>query len=121
MNRYFYNDAFYTPKELSDISGIPAHTIRDRLRRGYSVDQAVSESPVFPSVLDFCNASYYDDWIDHSVNYVYGIYWNWCNANQYPHQDIRCFTRQIMEIYPMLKVIPCKKDGKCVRMIRERK
>ena len=41
MAKYELRGKWYTPNELSEICGIPAHTIRDRLRRGYTVEEAV--------------------------------------------------------------------------------
>ena len=35
----------YTIKELSELSGIQPDTLSDRLRRGYSVEQADAELP----------------------------------------------------------------------------
>ena len=41
MHKLFYKGNWYTAKELADKSGIPAHTVRDRLRRGFSIEEAV--------------------------------------------------------------------------------
>ena len=61
--RYEYDGSWYTPNELSEMSGIPAHTIRDRLRRGYSVEEAIKPIATQESVKEFCESSYWKDWI----------------------------------------------------------
>ena len=40
--RFLYNGAEYTARELSEISGLHIDTIRKRLRKGMSVEDAVS-------------------------------------------------------------------------------
>jgi hypothetical protein len=120
LARYELNGNWYTPNELSDKSGIPAHTIRDRLRRGFSVEEAVQVSPVHNSVRAFCEASWYEDWIGMSTSDLYKIYWKWCISNGYSSIPIQGFSRQLLSMYPMLKVVPIRKDGKCYRMLRLR-
>lgn len=120
MAKYEFKGGWYTPNELSEMSGIPAHTIRDRLRRGYSIEEAITEVPTQTSVKEFCDASLWEDWIGMSVSDLYEIYWGWCIRNGYTSLQKQGFSRQIMNIYPMLKTVPTKKDGKCYRIIRMR-
>ena len=40
-----YNGRLYTYRELQELSGIGCNTIRLRIRRGWPVEQAVSEPP----------------------------------------------------------------------------
>lgn len=118
--KYLYKDSMYTINELEDISGISAATIRARLRSGYSVEQAIMDIPIHESISEFCDASYYKDWIGISTLYLHEIYWNWSISQGYSPIHIKGFTRQIMKLYPNLKVVPIN-DGKCYhRMIRER-
>ena len=119
--KYEYNGKLVSIKELSDRSGIAAHTIRDRLRRGFTIDEAIKIKPTLESVKDFVDASYYQDWIGLSISAVYEIYWEWCTKNGYT--DIiqkQGFSRQLMSYFPMLKVVPTRKGDKCYRIIRER-
>ena len=103
------------------MSGIPAATIRDRLRRGYSVEEAISPQPTFDSVKQFCEVSWYEDWIGMSTSNLYHIYWEWCIRNEYTPIHSKGFTRHVMKLYPNLKVIPTKdRDGKYHRIIRLR-
>lgn len=120
MARYELNGAWYTPNELSEMSGIPAHTLRDRLRRGYSVSEAIKPTAVQDSVKEFGEASYYMDWIGMSMSDLYEIYWNWSVRAGYSPIHIQGFSRQLMSIYPMLKTVPTKRGDKCYRIIRLR-
>ena len=120
MARYEFNDAWYTPNELSEMSGIAAHTIRDRLRRGYSVGEAVKPTAVHESVKEFGEASYYMDWVGLSMNDLHQIYWKWSISNGYSPLHIQGFSRQIMSMYPMLKTVPTKRGDKFYRIIRLR-
>ena len=83
MNRYVYKDRMWTVNELSDISGIAPATIRDRLRRGYTVDEAIQITPTIESVKEFTHASWWKDWIGMETVYLQKIYWNWCIEEGY--------------------------------------
>lgn len=121
MIRLEYKGLTYTVNELSEISGIPSATIRDRLRRGYSINDALSPQPIVDSVKKFCEGSWYEDWIGESTSYLYEIYWKWCIRNGYTPIQSKGFTRQVMKLYPNLKSVPTKdKDGKYSRIIRLR-
>lgn len=121
MSKLLYNDDWYTIKELSEMSGIKEPTLRDRLRRGYPVHIAVKPIPMYESVEDFCESSCYEDWIGMSISDLYTIYWNWCVSHEYHPTSKQGFSRQIMLVYPMLKIVPIKIKGKCHRLIRVRK
>jgi hypothetical protein len=118
--RYEYNGSWYTPNELSEISGIAAHTIRDRLRRGFTVEEAVKVIPVQDSVKAFCEASWYEDWIGVSINDLHEIFWKWCISNGYNPIQKQGFSRQLFSMYPNLKIVPSKRGDKCERIIRKR-
>lgn len=118
MNRYVYRDRMLTVNELSEMSGVAAHTLRDRLRRGFTVEQAVRPIPVHDSIEHFCEASYYKDWIGMSINDLYEIYWKWCVSHQYQPTTKQGFSRQLKTIYPQLKTVPTAKGNGCKRIIR---
>ena len=120
MARYELNGKWYTPDELSEISGIKAHTIRDRLRRGYSVEEAVRVAATLDSVKEFGESSWYEDWIGMPVDDLHKIYWKWCIEHGYSPIQKQGFSRQLMGIYPMLKTVPTKRGDKCSRIIRMR-
>lgn len=120
MAKHFYNGGWYTPNQLSELSGIPAHTIRDRLRRGYSVEEAVKPIATHDSVKEFSDSSWYEDWIGMSINDLHEIYWKWCVSHGYTPIQKQGFSRQLMAMYPMLKTIPTKRGDGCVRIIRLR-
>jgi hypothetical protein len=118
--KYEYNGSWYTISELSDISGIKGHTIRDRLRRGFTVDEAVKLAPTQNSVTEFCEASWWNDWIGQSTVELYQTFWRWCMSNGFTPMSQQGFTRQVLSMYPQLKLVPTKRDGGAVRIIRER-
>ena len=118
---YHYNDSWYSIQELAEMSGVRDVTIRDRLRRGYTIEQAVKQVLTDDTVEMFNAASWWEDWIGISTSYLYKIYWNWCVSNGYTPISQISFTRQLMKMYPNLKVVATRKrDGSCVRVIRER-
>lgn len=120
MAKYHLNGKWYTPNELSEICGIPAHTIRDRLRRGFAVEEAVKPVAIKDSVKEFALASWWQDWIGMPISDLHEIYWKWCVSNQYTPLSKQGFSRQLMGMYPMLKTVPTKRDNKSNRIIRLR-
>lgn len=120
MAKYEVNGNWYSVAELSERSGIPPHTIRDRLRRGYTVEEAVKPVATHESVKEFCGASLYSDWIGMPIDDLYKIYWQWCIKNGYTAIQKQGFSRQIMGMYPVLKTVPTKRGNKCCRVIRKR-
>lgn len=120
MAQYHLNGKWYTPNTLSEISGIPAHTIRDRLRRGYSVEEAVKPIATHDSIREFSESSWYEDWIGMSINDLHEIYWKWCVSNEHTPISKQGFSRQLFSMYPMLKIVPTKSGDKCSRIIRMR-
>ena len=120
MARYELNGKWYTPNELSEISGVAAHTIRDRLRRGYPVEEAVKVIPAQNSVREFAEASWYRDWIGMPINDLHKIYWKWCVSHGYTPVGVQGFSRQLLSMYPMLKTIPTTMGDRCCRVIRMR-
>ena len=118
--RHLLNGNLYTIKELAGISGIKEATIRDRLRRGYPIEQAIKITATNESVEQFCEASWWEDWIGMPITYLYEIYWKWCIENRYTALQKQGFSRQIMSVYPMLKTVPTKRGDKCHRVIRLR-
>ena len=120
MKRYEYRGNWYSIKELSEISGIAPATIGDRLRRGYTVEQAVRITATKECVEQFCEASWYGDWIGLSTTEVYEIYWKWAIRENYSPLSKQGFSRQLFKLYPNLKVVPITRSDGCYRIIRER-
>lgn len=118
MMRYEIKGSWYTVNELAEMSGLLPHTIRDRLRRGYSVEEAIKVTATQDSVKEFCAASCWEDWIGKSVNDLFEIYWGWCMSNGYTPSTKQGFSRQLLSMYPMLKTIPTKRGNRCCRVIR---
>lgn len=120
MARYELNGEWYTPNELAEMSGVMAHTIRDRLRRGFTVAEAIKPSALQESVREFGEASYYQDWIGMPMSELHKIYWRWSISNGYSPLSVQGFSRQIMSMYPMLKTVPMTSGDKSRRIIRLR-
>lgn len=118
MKQYEVNGCWYTIKELSELSGVQPHTLRDRLRRGYSVEQAIQPTIINESVREFGAASNYLDWIGMSISDLYKIYWRWVVSSGYHPTTKQGFSRHLMKLYPMLKTVPTR-QGECyARVIR---
>lgn len=118
MKIYEYDNKIYTIKQLSELSGIAPATLRDRIRRGYSVEQAVKAAPTNDSVQAFCDASWWEDWIGMENSYLHKIYWNWSISNGYFPVPLKTFIKEIMTIYPQLQIVPSKKGNRYCRIIR---
>ena len=118
--RHFLNGKQYTIKELAGMSGIKEATIRDRLRRGYPIEQAIKITATNESVEQFCEASWWEDWIGMSITYLYEIYWKWCIQNGYTALQPKGFSRHLFQLHPNLKTVPNRINDKCVRIIREK-
>ena len=120
INSYPYRGKVYTIHELAEISGIAPATIRYRLRRGYTIDEAVKTVATDESVFQFAEASWWEDWIGMPISGLYRIYWSWCVSNGYTPLQKQGFSRQLVGMYPNLKVVPSRIDGNSCRVIRER-
>jgi hypothetical protein len=120
MKQYNYNGNWYTVKQLSELSGIAPATIRDRLRRGYPVEQAVKITATNESVERFSEASWWEDWVGMSISDLHKIYWKWSVSNGYTPLPIQGFSRHLFQLHPNLKTVPIRIADKCHRMIRLR-
>ena len=118
--KYYFNDSWHTVNELAEMSGIAPHTLRDRLRRGYSIEQAIRPVVVNESVERFCEASWWEDWIGMPISDLHKIYWKWCIAYGYIPLSTQPFSRHLMQLNPQLKTVPIKQLGKYHRVIRLR-
>ena len=120
MNHYNYKGFVYTINELSEMSGIAPATLRDRFRRGYSVEQAVRPVTTCDSVEQFNEASHWEDWIGMPVRDLYQIYWKWCMSNGHTPAPIQGFSRHLFALNPWLKTVPNRRGNKSFRVIRKR-
>ena len=120
MAKYCLNGKWYTTTELSELSGIAPHTLRDRLRRGYSIEQAIRPALTDISVEQFSEASWWEDWIGMPINDLHTIYWKWCISHGYTPLPKQSFSRHLMHLYPQLKSIPNRVNGVTQRVIRLR-
>lgn len=119
MNIYNYKGVEYTIKELSEMSGIQPHTLRQRLRNGYDLVNALKQKPIHTSVEVFCEDSWYRDWESLTIDEVYQIYCNWCDKNDYNITPKQTFGKEIQMLYPIYTV-PTFNKGSYMRVIRLR-
>jgi phage/plasmid-associated DNA primase len=96
------------------------HTLRDRLRRGYTVEQAVRPYPVHDSVEQFYEASCVTDWVGMSINDLYEIYWKWSVSHGFTPTTKQGFGRQLKSMNPAIKTVPTQKGEGYKRIIRLR-
>ena len=117
-----YHGKHYTVEELSELSGIKPATIRDRLRRGYSVEESMQDIPTDDSIKAFTHASWWEDWLNMPISYLHKIYSDWCIENEYTPVNKQRFSMQLMRMYPNLKVTSKRvgRQYKCQRVIVER-
>ena len=118
--KHEFRGKYYTVNELSELSGIQPATLRDRLRRGYSVEQAVKPVATNESVEQFAEASYYLDWIGMSIDDLHKIYWRWSIEHGYSPLQKQGFSRHLLKLCPQLKTVPNRINDKCQRVIRLR-
>lgn len=120
MMKFAYRGNIVTVNELAEMSGVRPHTFRDRLRRGYTVEQAVRPYPVHESVEHFYEASCVTDWVGMPINDLYEIYWKWCVSHQFTPTSKVGFSRQLKSMNPAIKTVPTQKGDGCKRIIRLR-
>ena len=120
MSKYEFRGQLYTIQELSELSGIAPATIRDRLRRGYSIEQATRPVVTNESVEQFSEASWWEDWIGMSISDLHKIYWKWSVSHGYTPLQTQPFSRHLLQLYPQLKTVPIYQTGKYQRVIRLR-
>lgn len=118
--RLAYRGEVCTINQLSEMSGIAPATIRDRIRRGYTVEEAVKDAITHDSVREFDAASHWEDWIGMSTSELHEIYWRWCVSNGYTPLQSRGFTRHLVKIHPIFKVISTKTPTGYARILRLR-
>lgn len=118
--KHEFRGKYYTVNELSELSGIQSATLRDRLRRGYSVEQAVKPVATNESVEQFVEASYYLDWIGMPINDLHKIYWRWSIEHGYSPLQKQGFSRHLLKLCPQIKTVPNRINDKCKRVIRLR-
>lgn len=115
MKRYYYRDNWYTVKEIASMTGVEYVRLLQRLYNGYSIEQAVTDNPLRESVLEFFQASHWEDWVDETSDAVYTIYWQWCVKHGHNPECKNVFMKSVRQCYPQLTTVPNR--GK--RYIRE--
>lgn len=109
MKFYEYRNQLYTMRELADLTGVNYTTMVERLKRGYTVEEAVADEPRVPdSINAFVEASYPPDW-DGMVNAdLYKAYAKWCDRNDYRAESNVQFARCVKKVIPTLRTVPSR-------------
>lgn len=124
MKQYLYNGQLYSGKELAELSGVKYTTLMERIKRGYSVEEAIADGTRVPeSILVFCDEYDPADWNGLENGQLYMTYRAWCIENNYiPETQVhfsRSLKRQLGERY---HIVPTRvtTDGviKYKRLIR---
>lgn len=109
MKQYLYRGNTYSIRELSEISGIKYTTLAERLKRGYTVDEAVCGNTRIPeSIIQFDNHSDYTDWDGLVSEQVYKIYISWCLKHHFNVESKVHFTRCIKRLHPNIRFVPTR-------------
>lgn len=117
---YDYRGGKHTIEELSAMSGYSTKQLRNRLYRGFSIEQAMREVPMHDSVVAFDEASYWGDWIGMAIEDLYQIYWKWCVNNDWHPVTKRQLSSELLPRYGLQTVSMATPDGKSQRYVRER-
>ena len=104
MNKYEYKGVEYTINELSEMSGIQPATLRQRLRSGYDLTNALKEKPIHTSVELFSEASWWMDWDGKTIEELYRIYSNWCDKHCYRTVPKQTFGKELQLLFPIYTV-----------------
>jgi hypothetical protein len=109
MKQHLYKGNLYNTKELSEICGVKYTTLAERFKRGYTVEEAISDVPRIPeSILQFDSHSDYTDWDGLTSERLYEIYIAWCLKNQMTVESKVHFTRSIKSLHPNVRIVPTR-------------
>lgn len=115
MKNLVYKNQVYNAKELSDLTGIKYGTLCDRLRRGYTVEEAIADQQRIPeSIIEFVQASHPPDWEGHVNEEIYFQYMRWCENHEpkFEYESIVHFMRSLKKAVPTLRVVPSRIKNK---------
>lgn len=123
MRHFNYNGQTFTLRELSEFTGIKYTTLSERLKRGYTLEEAIADGCKVPeSITEFVNASYPKDWHGLENSELYQIYSKWCSNNGYQKEAMIHFMRMLKRVVPNLRIVQTRVsyyDGKVnKRLIR---
>lgn len=106
MKKLLYDSRLFNLRELSEFCGVNYTTLCNRLRRGYSIEEAVAYDQRVPaSVSRFLYESHPPDWDGMTNEAVYKIYFNWCIKNNYPIESKIHFIRTLKQCLPNMRVV----------------
>ena len=109
MKNLIYQNEVYNARELAEKTGVNYGTLCARLNRGYTVEEAVADTPRIPkSIIEFMRASHPPDWNGLSSYELFDIYVDWCLAHDYEPEAIVHLIRSLRRLLPNMKVIPSK-------------
>lgn len=111
MKNFLYKDELYSGKELAAKCGIKYTTFMERIKRGYTVEEAVQTDYKIPdSIKAFDDASNYFDWNGMTNAELYDIYRKWCmkEDHKYPVESDVHFGRSIRLLHPNIRIVPTR-------------
>ena len=109
MKYYEYKGKMYTLSELSKLSGVKYTTLAERLNRGYTVQQAISDhAKISDSVQGFVDASTPSDWDGLPNEELYKLYRNWCLRNDFQPESQVHFSRCLRRLVANLRIVPSR-------------
>lgn len=107
MKYYEYGDGMTTIQELSNKYGIKYTTLVERLKRGYTVEEAIAGERMPESVKQFVDNSYPPDWNGLLNEDLYKRYVEWCDKHDFERESQVHFSRCLKKLVPMKSV--CKR------------
>lgn len=104
MILYEYKGEARTAKGLCDDFGVPYQTFKTRIKKGYSVEQALGlKSRVDESISAFVSDSDIKSWDGLTMMQLFDKYSKWCIKKGYSSVTKSKFTHSIRELVPNLE------------------
>lgn len=104
MILFEYNGQARTAKGLCDEFGVPYQTFKTRIKKGYTVEQALGlKSRVDDSMISFVSDSDVKSWDGLTMMQLFDKYSKWCIKKGYTAVSKSKFTHNIRSLVPTLE------------------
>lgn len=114
MKKLLYKGNLYTGKELADFTGVKYTTLMERLRRGYTVEEAVADESRIPASVQ----AFVDEYDVMSLNgqtckEVFNTYRCFCVIHHLIPETQVHFGKSIKRLLPNFRMVPTRvvRDG----------
>jgi hypothetical protein len=108
MKYYLYRGQMYNGRDLARLTGVKYTTLMARLNRGYTVDQAVADSPAIPDSIQFFirhnNIYGFDGYTSEDFYRAYVT----DTAGNYNKESHTHFMRCMKRLYPNMRIVPTR-------------